>query len=124
MEGMMNASWSSSQVEPEILDEVLTSTKVTLHLFAASNLFQFQGHFPEKKILPGVAQLDWAVRYGLKYFNIQQDVQEIAQLKYRRLIGPDANVFLSLEYNLDKNRLSFKYSNDEDVFSSGIIKLG
>ena len=34
---------------------------LTLRLHADAELFWFRGHFPTLPILPGVAQLDWAL---------------------------------------------------------------
>ena len=43
----------------------LRADSVTLILQIDAGLFWFQGHFPHLPILPGVAQLDWVMHYGV-----------------------------------------------------------
>ncbi|MTI11031.1 ApeI family dehydratase [Curvivirga aplysinae] len=115
--------WQTSNIEPEIIKIDRVENILTLDICATASLFQFQGHFPQKKILPGVAQLDWAVRYTRQYFEIHSSIHEISQLKYRKFIEPDMTVQLKLDYQAVKNHVAFRYSSLDDVFSSGIIKL-
>ncbi|MDV7341025.1 hypothetical protein RYZ26_15570 [Terasakiella sp. A23] len=96
---------------------------VELDLIPTADLFQFQGHFPDHPIMPGVGQLDWAVKFARKHFSLSQSITEISQLKFRDLMLPDTEVVLTLEHDADKSRVKFSYSSGEQVFSSGILKL-
>lgn len=42
-----------------------------LQLHMPQDLIYFEGHFPGFQILPGVVQLDWAIHFACKLFNIQ-----------------------------------------------------
>lgn len=117
-------TWQTSQTDPEILQEIIARDKVILSLRIQSALFQFDGHFPNRPILPGVAQLDWAVRYARHYFNISRPVKDISQIKFRQLITPDTIVSFTLEYDQSQSYIEFCYQNDSEVFSSGRINLG
>jgi hypothetical protein len=44
------------------------AASATLRMTLDPALRPFQGHFPQAAILPGVAQLDWAVRFGRQAF--------------------------------------------------------
>lgn len=117
------ASWQNSKTEVEITGEVIEQDKVTLEICPSRDLFQFQGHFPEYPILPGVAQLDWAVRLAARYFNTPIVASEIAQLKYRQFIMPETKLSLSLEYDRQKGQVKFNYQNQNKQFSSGIVRF-
>ena len=115
--------WNNNEIEPKILAERRKETCIELDLCPKADLFQFKGHFPEQPILPGVAQLDWAVRYAKNRFELTQDLKEISQLKFKDLMLPDVQVTLLLDLQEDKNKISFKYYSEDKIFSSGILKL-
>lgn len=94
-----------------------------LSFVADHDLFQFQGHFPGQPVLPGVAQLDWAVLFAKERFSGLGQIHEVAQLKYKRLIRPGDRLSLKLDYQRKKGQVIFNYSIDGDVCSSGIIKF-
>ncbi len=48
----------------------------------------FQGHFPDNPILPGVVQVDWAIRFGQEAFGPLGDFQGMLNLKFMDLIRP------------------------------------
>lgn len=115
--------WKESKQEPDILAERHEGTLIELDLCPQSDLFQFQGHFPEQPILPGVGQLDWAVRFAIDRFSLTQSIAEISQLKFRDLMLPGVQITLKLDHQKDKNRIVFSYISGEKTFSSGILKL-
>lgn len=116
--------WLDSKKDPEILGERVNGSIIELDLIAPSDLFQFQGHFSEQPILPGIAQVDWAVRFAKDRFALSADIQEISQLKFRQLILPDRPLTLKLDHQSEKKRIAFSFSHKGDVFSSGFLKLG
>ncbi len=117
-------TWQTSQTDPKVLQEIIAHPKITLLLQMTPSLFQFQGHFPDEPILPGVAQLDWAVRYAKYYFDTSLSVQDISQLKFRRFISPDMEMSLILDYDQPNSSILFKYQDENEEFSSGRIRLG
>lgn len=93
-----------------------------LTLFIPAALVYFEGHFPESPILPGVAQLDLALYYAERYLNVdKQRVDAISQIKFTQIIQPDTTLTLTL--TLQKNQLSFVYTKEENVYSSGKVRL-
>ncbi len=115
--------WKNSKIEPDILAERRDGAIIELDLCPAADLFQFRGHFPEKSILPGVGQLDWAVRFAKDRFSLTQEIAEISRLKFRAILTPDVRVTLQLDFQEDKNRIVFQYFSADKIFSSGILKL-
>lgn len=97
--------------------------EATWRLFVDANLEYFNGHFPEQAVLPGVTQLDWAIRLGCEHFGYDAQVATLEVLKFQQLLLPDTEVELAISHNPAKQKLSFIYSNGEQRFASGRICL-
>lgn len=95
--------------------------RVELEVVVPSNLFYFDGHFPETPILPGVVQIDWAICYGRQYFDLPPQFRAIHALKFHHVIRADNHVALELVYDAQKGRLSFRYFSPAGQHSSGCI---
>lgn len=83
----------------------------------------FDGHFPGQPVLPGVVQLDWALRFASVYLDLVQPVARDFQVKFRRTIGPARKVSLLLTLNRAKGHLAFQYRLDGEAASLGKIRL-
>lgn len=98
-----------------------------LRLHVVADLFWFRGHFPTLPILPGVAQLDWALHYGLTRLGIGKSFAAIDNIKFQQPVPPDAELALQLQWQAEKSLLSFSYSlingDVATVASSGKIRL-
>ena len=106
---------------------LLQDNSVTLTLWVEASLFWFQGHFPTLPILPGVAQLDWVMHYGVGILAPGRQFAAIDNIKYQQPVPPDSVLKLRLDWDAEKSRLSFRYSllgeGDEQSASSGKITL-
>ena len=107
---------------PKIINtQNLTSDSVIMTLFIPASIIFFQGHFDGMPILPGVAQVDWAIFFACKFLHLEINKGIcIDQIKFNKIIKPDSTIFLALE--IKKNILHFKYYNDSSICSSGKIK--
>lgn len=113
------------------LPEVRTKTQpadkpdqVELELFIPPDLLYFDGHFPAAPILPGVAQLDWAVAYARQFFNLSGPFQSMAQIKFQQVITPAMSVHLTLTHLPAKSAAEFRYFSAAGAHSSGRIVFG
>ena len=118
-----NISWSDTPHLPDIRGERRDGNVIELDLFADAELFQFQGHFPNEPVLPGVAQIDWAMRFGREYLGLAAEISRLGQLKFSKLIVGNSNIVLRLEWREEKQRLMFSYSQGEETCSSGFFEL-
>jgi len=83
----------------------------------------FRGHFPDTPVLPGVVQIDWVMRLAEECFHISPPTGQDFQVKFSRVIGPDMALVLILEIDPARQRLLFEYRVDDQVMSSGRVKI-
>lgn len=69
---------------------------LALTLALDPDLLAFQGHFPGDPILPGVVQVDWAIRFGAEAFGPLGRFCGLDQVKFLGLIRPGERVELRL----------------------------
>ena len=77
----------------------------------------FQGHFPGQPILPGVVQVDWALRLGAELFGPLGDFRALEHLKFQATIGPEEAVTLRLAWDADQRLLAFEYEGKSKGFA-------
>jgi 3-hydroxymyristoyl/3-hydroxydecanoyl-(acyl carrier protein) dehydratase len=123
MENPTSMTWLKSQTEPEILSERRDANVVEVDILMSADLFQFQGHFPERPIFPGVAQLDWAAHLSAKYFGSLGTIIGLSQIKFTNLIEPGNRLCLRMELQIEKRRIVFSYLRDDSKCSSGCFEL-
>lgn len=82
-------------------------------------LVVFDGHFPQAPILPGVAQIDWAIRFGREAFDLPARFRCLEALKFHRVLQPGMRVRLMLDWHLEKRTLVFRYESEHGVHASG-----
>lgn len=112
-----------------IVDEKIVEKKensVSLEFSTPESSDFFDGHFPEFKLLPAVAQFEVVTRFSRKYFNTQRYVPAIKRIKFSNPIRPDTNVHLDLEYRVEKSSVSFSMQDADiegKVYSSGSFSV-
>ena len=80
----------------------------------------FQGHFPDRPVLPGVVQTHWAIQYGAQYLELPDRIKKLEVIKFKNLIRPNMEIALKLELK-PSGKLTFSYSHEGNVMSSGRI---
>lgn len=98
---------------------VRTSQQAVLELNIEADLLVFDGHFPQAPILPGVAQLDWAVRFGREAFAIPPHFLRMDALKFQRVVRPGMQIQLQLEWQPHTAVLTFRYTSEHGAHASG-----
>lgn len=109
---------------PTVLSVRKSENQVELELFVPESTVYFDGHFPGRPILPGVAQVDWAARLGKSHLQLSGDFQKLEAVKFYDFIEPDAKVKLTLQYKPEKGKLYFSFEGNERRHSSGRIVFG
>lgn len=95
-----------------------------LELDLSPELAVFDGHFPQTAILPGVAQLDWAIRFGREVFVLPPRFIRMEALKFQRVARPHDRIRLQLQWLPGKQTLQFTYTSAHGPHASGRVILG
>jgi 3-hydroxymyristoyl/3-hydroxydecanoyl-(acyl carrier protein) dehydratase len=106
---------------PEVISVTRSEDRVELSLVIPAALLYFRGHFPNFPILPGIVQLDWAIRYGKHHFALGAVSPTKIRIKFRKPIRPNHRVTLSLKHFRARASVEFSYTDGEGACSSGQI---
>lgn len=97
-----------------------TEDSVELEFLIPAECDFFDGHFPEFKLLPAVAQIQIVTRFASEYFDVPCTVSRAKRLKFLSPVLPDTNVCLSLSVEKEKKSVSFSFmKKDAGCFSTG-----
>jgi len=83
----------------------------------------FTGHFPGQPILPGVVQLDWAIRLGEGAFGSLGAFRSVEHLKFQATIEPLEPVELRLAWDAAALELGFDFAGPGGRKSSGFVRF-
>mgnify|MGYP000858945681 CR=1 FL=1 len=83
----------------------------------------FDGHFPQARVLPGVAQLDWAIRWGREAFAIPPRFVRMDAVKFQHVARPNDVLSLQLDWDAERSVLGFRYTSAVGVHSSGKVRF-
>lgn len=108
---------------PDVCIRRRESDAVVLDLRIPAEHEAFAGHFPGYPVLPGVVQVDWAIRLAAAHLGLVAMGASDIQIKFRNIILPDAPLALTLRLDRSRNWLTFAYDSPEAPKSSGLIKL-
>jgi acyl-coenzyme A synthetase/AMP-(fatty) acid ligase/3-hydroxymyristoyl/3-hydroxydecanoyl-(acyl carrier protein) dehydratase len=106
---------------PQIIDRQLVDGELTLQCYIPTRLIYFDGHMPNRPILPGIVQLHWAEAFGRRWLPVTGRFECLERVKFQKVILPHYEVSLTLNFNETTKKLSFKYESIKGVHSSGRI---
>lgn len=96
-------------------------SRAVLQLNIVPELRALDGHFPKLPVVPGVAQVDWAISFAKEVFPVTGDFTRLEALKFQAIMQPGHTVQLALEWNGDKHAVAFRFTDGERQFSSGKV---
>lgn len=85
--------------------------EVELEVLIPSTSDYFDGHFPDFKLLPAVAQIDLVAHFARRYFGTELSTPDIKRFKFSDKILPDSTVVFKLKFDGEKNKVSFEISD-------------
>ncbi len=106
----------------KVIERRTDSCRLAVDLASAASAFE--GHFPGFPILPGVVQVDWAMRFAARIFDLGEVWASDIRIKFRQPIRPTAPLVLELAFVRTKRRLEFAYRSGSKAVASGQIDLG
>lgn len=83
----------------------------------------FDGHFPGTPIVPGVAQAHWAIVLAEQSLPVPERGRfaRLDALKFQQVIRPGDVVELALEWQAERNVLTFRLSSAAGPHASGRV---
>ncbi len=102
---------------PQVLAEQCAASRSTLKLHIPADLLVFDGHFDDHPIVPGIAEVDWALRLARTRLPVTGAFCGLAKLKFMRVIQPLAELTLTLEWR--SGTLAFEYRDGRGACSAG-----
>ncbi|TLM75667.1 AMP-binding protein [Microbulbifer harenosus] len=81
------------------------------------------GHFDTAPVVPGVVQLDWAMHFGKQLLQIPGEFSGMENIKFKQLLVPEEQAELELSFDIDKQKLTYRFFWDGDEFSSGRLSF-
>jgi 3-hydroxymyristoyl/3-hydroxydecanoyl-(acyl carrier protein) dehydratase len=106
-------------LEPVLRSKHHAEDKVTLELFIPAELHCLRGHFPGLPVVPGVAQLDWAVKFAARVFELPIAAAERFQVKFKRVATAPSDLTLTLRHLSSQRQIAFEYAQGDAVISQG-----
>lgn len=126
-EAARDISGEGSDTAP-LLPEVLSvawpeegRSHVLLELHVRPDIVHFAGHFPAVALLPGVVQVDWAIRFARRHLPLAGMFSALDNLKFLAVIRPGARLQLSLSWDGARRHLDFFYAMAGRKCSSGRV---
>lgn len=105
----------------ELLAETRRGHEAHYELRVPSTLVHFAGHFPTLPLLPGVVQIDWAMRLASAWAEDAQRFASIDRLKFMAPVPPGALLELALSHDAARHRVQFAYRLRGNDCASGIF---
>jgi len=115
---------TDSQSFPRVLAAETEASKVRLGIKVPKELRYFPDHFPEFPLLPGVVQIGWAEHFGKIFFPITASFSHMEVIKFGKMIRPNDELELRLEWREDAGKLIFRYGAGAEAYSSGRLVYG
>lgn len=85
-----------------------------------ASLPQFKGHFPGSPVLPGIAQVDWAVQLVKAWDHPATDIEHLSRVKFIRPVLPGDELQLTIERR-DEGVYRYRFSAGQQDYSSGVL---
>ena len=110
---------------PEILSESEILNGWIFEIVFPEYYRYFDGHFPEMKILPAVAQVDWILKKIKEKTGRSVQVDRMPRIKFKNPIFPDQKISVKITLKEEISKVTFEYgiAEPKKIFSSGNIYL-
>ncbi|WP_141289672.1 ApeI family dehydratase [Ideonella azotifigens] len=98
-----------------------SATEATLRIWPDATLPQFDGHFSGHPVLPGVAQVEWALLFAQELFGLPGALRALEALKFQQVIRPGQALQMQLTMQAAQGKLVFKLESDSGPHASGRV---
>lgn len=115
---------TDTRMFPRVLAYAADAAAVQLSIKVPKELSYFPNHFPGFPLLPGVVQIGWAEYFGKLFFRMAEPFSHMEAVKFSKMIHPNDELELNLEWREASGKLYFSYRCGTDSSSSGRLVYG
>lgn len=115
---------TDSRKLPQVHGFASISDSAKLDIKVPAELVYFPDHFAGFPLLPGVVQIAWAEHFGKLFFAINEPFLHMETIKFVKIIQPEDELKLALEWEAGTGQLSFNFSSEQGTHSSGRMVYG
>ncbi|MCP5059181.1 MAG: AMP-binding protein [bacterium] len=108
---------------PVVLGERREADTLTRDLQVPTDLAALEGHFPGQPVVPGVAQVGWALAAAEELAGGELGLAGVEALKFKEMLLPGGRVRLEVELDRLGARVRFRILNEDRELSSGRLLL-
>ncbi len=109
---------------PETLGDERDGDRLARRLRVPADLAALEGHFPGHPVVPGAAQVGWALAAAEELAGHALRVVGVEALKFKEMLLPGAEVLLELELDRPGSRVRFTIAHEGGEHASGRLLLG
>ena len=106
-------------VRPQPEWDGVDATRATARVDVEPGLAVFDGHFPGQPILPGVAQVDWAIAWGRERFGIAAPFVRMEAVKFHLPVAPGTRLEAEWHWNAAAATLRFEFRSALGLHCNG-----
>lgn len=121
LQGMFKQSVNSPKLPTLTQTNIISDNEIELSFNIPENLHYFKGHYPDFPIVPGVVEIDWAIKYAKEYLNLNARFIGMEAVKFHAFITPNDNIMLHLNFKKENRKLLFSFTSKTSKLSSGRI---
>ena len=88
-----------------------------------SDLHWFKGHFHSAPVLPGVVQLDWAIRWSSEAFFPGAVCRGVRALKFQKITTPGQILDVDIAWNPETSVATFEFRSELGRHASGRLEF-
>lgn len=104
---------------PALAWDVVEPARAVARIDVDAGLAVFDGHFPGRPVLPGVAQVDWAIHHGCERFGVRGAFRRLDKLKFQRPVEPGTALEVEWHWDAASATLRFELRSPHGVHCSG-----
>jgi len=115
--------WGTASADrPRVLEEFRASDSLERECIVPMDLACFAGHFPDRAIVPGVLQLDWAMELVAELHGAMPDVEAVESLKILRPLLPGDRFRIHVR-DVSRQLVAIRLANEAGELTTGRIRL-
>ncbi len=108
---------------PTVLHTAVEDCSARLTLQVPEDLRFCKGHFDEKAIVPGVAQIRWVLLFAQRTLGLEGSVCRMEAVKFRSILCPGERFDMILRWDDSRRKLHYSLERPEQPIAAGRLVI-